>query len=596
MAAGISAATLPVPKGQEVVEPFNFNGVTLDQGFLRAQYDQVRNDYTRIPNDDILHGFRVRAGKPAPGVELGGWYTEDIGNMFGQLISGLARFYAATGDITAKNKADALIHGWGQCIGPDGYFFYTSKAPSKAYVYDKMVGGLVDAYVYCGNKEALTYLGQITGWAEKNLNRVKDYANADGEASPRCNWSEWYTLSENLYRAYLATGDTRYRDFAKVWEYDEFWNLFAKKADIFGVRENGQRTLEYHAYSHVNTFSGAGAAYLVGGDTHYLDVLRNAYDFLQANEVYATGGFGPNEQLVPHDQVVKMLQDTGRHFETQCGSWAGFKMSKYLISFTGDAKYGDWIEKLAYNAIGASLPTNTDGYVFYYSDYNTSGANKSYYSAAWPCCSGTRPMAVADYQNLIFFKDANDLCVNLYTPATVRWAVGKSQVTVKQTTRFPEEACTEFTVSASKPTEFGIKLRTPEWLAGPMTASVNGKNVALTTDSLHWATLKRVWKDSDKLTVTLPMKLWVSRLDSTKEYPAAIMYGPVAMAIRTKGPNPAEKIDLKQLDKVLVSNEGEPLTFHLASDPNILIRPFYTFKDGENYFIYLDPNAKPTRE
>lgn len=591
-AADKTATTIPVPKGQSVVKEFNYSGVTLDSGFLRAQYDQVRNDYMRIPNDDLLHGFRVRAGKPAPGVELGGWYTEDIGNNFGQIISGLARMYAATGDVAAKEKVIALVHGWGECIEPDGYSYYTKKAPSKAYVYDKMVGGLTDAYVYCDDQEALTHLSKITNWAEKNLNRIKDYANADGEASPRCNWSEWYTLSENLYRAYLATGDTRYRDFAKVWEYTEFWDIFANKGDIFGVRANGQQTREYHAYSHVNTFSGAGAAYLVSGDSHYLDVLRNAYDFIQTNEVYATGGYGPNEQLMPHDQVVKMLSETGRHFETQCGSWAAFKMSKYLISFTGDAKYGDWIEKLVYNGIGASLPMNTDGYVFYYSDYHTGEANKGYYGAAWPCCAGTRPMAVADYHNLVYFKGPKDLYVNLYTPATVHWNIGKSVVTVQQKTRFPEEPATEFTVSVQKPTEFGLKLRVPEWLASPMTASVNGENVSLTTDTNHWTTVNRKWKDGDKLTVTLPMKLWVSRIDPNKPYPAAIMYGPVTLAVRSPKSNPTSEIDLEHLDKTLVKSDGEALTYHLASDPNVLVRPFYMFKEGEKYFLYLDPEGK----
>ena len=101
--------------------------------------------------------------------------------------------------------------------------------------------------------------------------------------------TEWYTLSENLYRAYLATGDTVYRDFAEVWEYHEYWDIYARKADLFAPRPSGQRNDDYHAYSHVNTLGGAGAAYLVKGDPRYLDILVNAYDSLQANQVFATG-------------------------------------------------------------------------------------------------------------------------------------------------------------------------------------------------------------------------------------------------------------------------------------------------------------------
>ncbi len=62
----------PIAKGVRVLERFDYRGVTLDDGALRRQFDEVRDFYLCIPNDDLLHGYRVRAGRPAPGVELGG--------------------------------------------------------------------------------------------------------------------------------------------------------------------------------------------------------------------------------------------------------------------------------------------------------------------------------------------------------------------------------------------------------------------------------------------------------------------------------------------------------------------------------------------
>lgn len=585
------AAQTPLPKGRVIIQPFNYHGVKLEDGSLKRQFDEVRNDYLRLPNDDLLKGFRERSGNPAPGCDMGGWYTADIGNAFGQYVSGLSRMYAATGDIDCKNKVIALVHEWGKCIGPDGYGYYSRHVPGYAYNYDKTVGGLVDAYIYCGDDEAIGYLSKFTDWAIKNLNRVRDYANADGENSPRVGWSEWYTLGENLNRAYLATGDTKYCDFAEVWEYSEYWNTFAKNGDIFAPRANGETQDRYHAYSHVNTFASCGSAYLVKGEQHYLDTLKNAYDFLQKYEVFATGGYGPAEGLIPHDRVVNSLKDCENNFETQCGSWAGFKMSEYLMSFTGDAKYGDWIEKLLYNGIGASIPTNSAGQVFYYSNYNVKGGCKWPYNSPWSCCSGTRPIAVAAYHDLIYFKDADNLYVNLYTPATVTWERKSGKVVVSQSTKFPETPETQFTVTLDRPAKFGIKLRVPDWLASPMSVSVNGKHVEAKIDANHWLVVAREWKNGDVMTVTLPMKFWVSRIDATNPYPAAIMYGPVTMAVRSVDGNPASKIDLDNLDKVMVPSAGEPLTYHLASDANILVRPFYIFREGEPYFIYLDPSA-----
>ena len=90
-------------------------------------------------------------------------------------------------------------------------------------------------------------------------------------------------------------------------------------------RPNGHRNGGYHAYSHVNNLGGAAEAYLVKGDPRYLDILKNAYDSIQANQILATGGFGPNEQFLPRDKLRETVENTTNTFETQCGTWAGLR-------------------------------------------------------------------------------------------------------------------------------------------------------------------------------------------------------------------------------------------------------------------------------
>jgi uncharacterized protein len=577
----VAAGEPPVAiKGQQRLEDFDYRGVTLDGGRMRTQMDTVREYYLSIPNDDLLKGFRQRAGLPAPGKDLGGWYSADVFSVFGQIVSGLARFYAATGDVACKEKADALTAEWAKCIAPDGYFFFSKKPNAPHYFYDKMVGALIDDYLYCGNKEALAPLSKITDWATKNLDRSK----------PLPDGCEWYTLSENLYRAYLASGDAKYRDFAKFWEYSEYWDFYARNENPFGP-DKAKRNRANHAYSHVNTLGGAGAAYLVTGDAHYLDVLRNAYDYLQAYQVFATGAYGPDEQFLPRDALLALSSKTESTAEIQCGSWAVFKMVKYLMRCTGDARYGDWVERIQLNGIGASIPMSADGRVYYYADYNPHGGQKRNHNDPWTCCTGTRIQATADYCDLIYFKDRDNLYVNLFTPSTVKWNCGGANVAVHQKTRFPEDGTVEFIVETDRPVEFGLQIRAPQWLAGPMTAKLNGEPISLESDPLHWSSLRRSWKSGDRLTVTLPMRLWASRLDPTKEYPAAILYGPVVLAVRAADPKFVEKLDLKRLDCELTPVAGETLTWRLAADPAVLLRPFYIYKDGESCFVYLDPAA-----
>jgi hypothetical protein len=400
--------------------------------------------------------------------------------------------------------------------------------------------------------------------------------------------TEWYTLSENLYRAYLATGDRKYREFAEVWEYHDYWDIYVRSGDIFALRPDGGRNDAYHAYSHVNTLGGAAGAFLAKGEPRYLRTLVNAADYLQHQQCFATGGYGPDEQLLPHNKLLERLKDTHITFETQCGTWAVFKLAKYLISFTGDARYGDWIEKLVFNGIGASLPMTADGHVFYYSDYNLYGGTKRNTDFGWSCCAGTRPQAIADYDDLIYFHDAQNLCVNLFTPSTVKWFRHGSAVTITQTTRFPESGEVHLIVTLPQPDRFGIKFRVPGWLTEPMQATINGREASPILDEKNWATLSRRWKSGDQIVLRLPMSLRACPLDPQHLTPAAIAFGPVVLTFEATTAQALQRLDVAALDRLLVP-EGQPLCFRLVTDSAVHARPFYAIRGGERYFVYIDP-------
>ncbi len=395
------------------MEPFGHRGVTLDDGPLKRQVDAAREDYLRIPNDDLLKGFRRCAGKPARGADLGGWYSSDIFHVFGQFLSGLARLHAATGDPACREKAEALLAGWAECIEPDGYFYYSRKPNAPHYIYDKMVGGLADMVLFCESKLAAESLAKITGWAKKNLDRSNRYAFGG---------TEWYTLSENLYRAHRATGDPRYRDFAAVWHYPEYWDIYARNGDLFGDRGNGRRTDVYHAYSHVNTLGGAAQAYLHTGDHQFLDTILHAHDMLLAQQCYPTGGFGPDEQLLPRAEWIKKADYSHNSFETQCGCFAVFKLCKYLH----DDHRRCPLRRLD-RAPGVQRHRGDDPDVVRRPRLLLLRLQRAGGRQAQP--SGTPGRAArapgrwpsADLHDLVYFHDAGDVYVNLYVPSTLTW-------------------------------------------------------------------------------------------------------------------------------------------------------------------------------
>ena len=169
-------------------------------------------------------------------------------------------------------------------------------------------------------------------------------------------------------------------------------------------------------------------------------MTRNAYDWIRSTQCYASGGYGPGEWTLPADGSLGDALDVRTdHAEIPCGTWAGFKLSRHLIELTGDARYGDWIETLLYNGIGAALPMRPDGSTFYYANYHAGMGNKVYYFGLWPCCSGTYIQNIADYHNVIYLHSDDGLYVNLLLPSEVRWTTKGTPVRLAQQTEFLEQ-------------------------------------------------------------------------------------------------------------------------------------------------------------
>ncbi len=124
----INAQQQVFDKNKLLLEPFEYNEVKLLESPLKKQFNEVESYYLAIPNDDLLKGFRERAGLPTNGAkDMGGWYTNDVFHVFGQFLSGMSRLYAVSGNTALRTKVNTLVDEWFKTIDKDGYFFYSKK-------------------------------------------------------------------------------------------------------------------------------------------------------------------------------------------------------------------------------------------------------------------------------------------------------------------------------------------------------------------------------------------------------------------------------------------------------------------------------------
>ncbi len=570
--------------GVNKIEPFDYVGVSLKDSRWQKQFQAAHAFWLNLPEDDILHGFRMAAGLPAPGRPMGGWCERDSDTVFGQWLSGMSRIYRATGDTAMRDKAVRLFAGWSGTVKPDG------NCGMGHYAFEKLVCGLVDLQMYGGHSEAGVMLEKVVDWAAHHFSRENRPATPlRGNYSGRV--SEWYTLSENLYRAWQLTGKQMFKDFGDAWLYHAYWDKFAATAapsDAQGV----------HAYSHVNTFSSAAMAWAVTGDEHYLTIIRNAFDYLQNVQCYPTGGYGPSEFIVaPGGGLGRALETRQDTFETACGSWAAFKLSRYLMQFTGEARYGDWTERIFYNGIGAALPVTADGKNFYYSDYRVDGGMKVYNWEAWTCCSGSYVQAVADYHNLIYFKDAAGLYVNLYVPSDVTWPRPDGEVKLEQRTSYPVTDSSTFTLNLARDTKFALKFRIPSWTRDA-SLKVNGVPADAKCQPGAWAVLERNWKSGDTVEIRIPLTLRMQAVDAQHPNRVAVVRGPVVLALEAAYHDAAFRLPdaNDELAKWLTAEDsGETFKVQPPDGSNIRskFRPFYTMVENYPYKIFFDRDKLP---
>jgi len=581
-------------KGSVVITPvlaiFPYSDVQLLDGPMKRQFDENHARFVHLDDDSLLKVFRQMAGQPAPGADMGGWY--DIGGFslehndfhgfipghsFGQYVSGLARAYAVTGSEETRAKINRLVKGYGETLDPKAKFFVDYRLP--AYTYDKLACGLIDAHEYVHDPLAMQIHEKLTHaiiayLPEKALSRQEQRSRPHKDTA--YTWDETYTLPENLFLAYQRTGNVFYRDMAKKYLEDDTY---------FNPLSQGNNVLPFeHAYSHVNAFSSAMQAYITLGSEKHLRAAKNGFEMLQTTQSFATGGWGPNESFGEPGtgQLGNSLSDTHASFETPCGAYGHFKITRYLLRVTKDSKYGDSMERVLYNTILGAWPIQADGTSFYYSDYANTG-KKVWYGQKWPCCSGTFPQLAADYHISTYLRSADGVYVNLFTPSKVQWTDGSGRYALTQETNYPLTNTVKMQVSTTKPSDFTIYVRIPTWTADAI-LSVNGKRASESVQPGTFAAIKRTWNDGDRIELELPMSLRLETVDANHPDLVAVVYGPVVLfAVADSQPSfgrngllQAKATNNANGDWLAKSTDGSEIT----------MRPFMNI-DKENYSTYV---------
>src|SRR5271157_1001295 len=518
-------ATSVANKVPAKLQPFPMAQVRLRDGLFATAMDINRRYLHSIPNDRLLHTFRLTAGLPTTAEPLGGWEAIDCelrGHFAGgHYLSACALNYSSTGDEELKNKADALVSELAKCQKAlrGGYL---SAYPTELfdrlrdgkqvwapfYTYHKIMAGHLDMYLHCGNQEALDVAEKMAKWAGDFVNPLTD------EHMARVQVVEHGGMNEVLFNLYGVTGKEEYLNLARRFDHKKIFDPLAEHRDALSGN---------HANTNIPKIIGAIRGYELTGEQRYFDIADYFWKEVTSQHSYCTGGTSNDEFWQDPGKISTQL---GPNAEECCCSYNMMKLSRRLFALTGNPAIMDYYERLLLNArLGSQDP---DGMVMYFISmapglYRTFGTPFD----SFFCCTGTGVEEFAKTNDSIYFHDDRGIYVNLFIASQLDWK--EMGVKVVQQTAFPEEESTTLTISTPKPISLAVNLRIPYWAGKGVVIKVNGKPLAIPAQPSTYARIERNWNDGDKIELALPMSLHSAPSPDDPSV-QAMMYGPMVLA------------------------------------------------------------------
>ena len=609
--AGMFGNAAPGPVHEAVdtkLKAFPLSQVRLRPGIFLDQMESNQSFIESLPNDRLLHTFRLTAGIPSTAEPLGGWEHPrgELRGHFagGHVLSAIALLHAATGDDAIKQKGDVLVAELAKCqqkLNQDGYLsayptsFYDRLKEGKRvwapfYTYHKILAGHLDMYTLCGNEQALATAKKMAGWVDKYLKPISD------EQWAKMQMVEHGGMNESLFNLYAFTGKEQYLSLARRFDHKKFFDPLAERKDeLKGL----------HANTNIPKVIGAARGYELTGDQRYHDIADYFWHEVVSQRTYCTGGTSNGEGW--QTDPGKFADQLGPAAEECCCGYNMMKLTRHVFSWTGEPAAMDYYERALFNSrLGTQ---DSEGMKMYYlslypSLWKTFGKR---FDSFW-CCTGTGSEEFAKFGDTIYFHDAQGVYVNLFIASELSWP--EKKVTLLQETSFPEEEGTTLTIKTGAPVKMPLHARVPYWAMQGATVSINGKKQEVAAKPSSYLTLDRTWNDGDKIEVAMPMSLHLSSLPDEPTTQAA-MYGPLVLAgslgsrglmedhiYGPSGPDEARAIPVPALigsgdtPDWVEQVKGQALAFQTAGQKKTIeMAPLYQNYD-ERYTVYWKVNKK----
>lgn len=524
------------------LETFPLSSVTLNDSWVK-DHEELNTAYLRsLDPDRLLHNFRVNARIGSSAQPLDGWEAPWIGlrgHFTGHYLSAISKLVDRYGDSQLADRLNYMVDELERCqnaLGDSGYLSafperdldhvekYFTGVWAPYYTINKIMQGLLDAYIYADNEKAYDMVLRMADYIHGRMMRLSPESRRRllimTEANPQ---NEVGAMNEVLHLLYGISGNPSHLELAKIFEPEWMMESMLKGKDVLSG---------LHANTHIVIVNGYAKGYEVGKDENYRVATENFRKMLAENHEYANGSSSgprpnrvtPTSLTAEHWGIPGQLAATltGEIAES-CVSHNTQKLSSDLFGWTGDAKYADAYMNTFYNSVMALHSAHT-GRCTYHLPLGSPRRKNWLQENDFRCCNGSSIEAFASLNSSIYFHGQSDLWVNMYVPSSVQWDGG---VSLRQDGDFPFSSKVTLTIDDAPEGKVDLNLFVPSW-AECASVTVNGKDAGRTKPMSH-KKLSRRWQAGDVIEIDFKYDFHAKPMPDADNV-VVLFYGPLMLA------------------------------------------------------------------
>ena len=301
----------------------------------------------------------------------------------------------------------------------------------------------------------------------------------------------------------------------------------------------------------LSNFNGLIDLYRLTADAALMNAVLRAWDDMVRHQLYRTGTLSAAEHFQPNGRLLSLQSS---NVGETCATVTWLQLNWRLLRLTGEARFGQEIERTVYNHLLAAQDARNGDFSYY-----TSWAGPKEFTDALLCCVSSGPRGISLIPRLVWGVEKNALVINLYTPGQARFEIDGVAVQVISETAFPSDGNITLHVKPGRAAHFTLRLRVPEWTTR---FEVRAGSRTIVGTPGRMLDVSQAWPLSSTVDIRMDMPTQV--LPGAPTYPeyALVQRGPQVLALE-QALNPS----VPYLHRVALRDSAQPPALKPAAVP-----------------------------